>query len=147
MNLKIKELKGLNYAAYSPMEKVVYLTNFETRKGLIGALLHELGHYLDHQISFGGNVKKLPMKDYDKCYNTVNNKLTRKEQKRILDFERTAWINGANLAMILQIPIGTWFEEEMADALNSYKSRFKEIAHTNKRMKKSRKNGILKRKK
>lgn len=119
------ELCGVTIRYHTPdwsdgwyYSRIVSLANDLEQKEEIAVLLHELGHFIDHQ----ANPKFYASKRLEGAYVKFNASLplTRHQKALILVSERRAWKKGMGLAKQLRIPLGKYFYTEMRLGLDSY---------------------------
>lgn len=116
LNIKVEWREEEENGAYIPTRRAIVLDPDMTDSETIAVFLHELGHATE----FAAYTPKID-KFTDKAYSAK--RPTRRQQRRIMDCERTAWNYGRVIAKKLRIRLGKWYDEHERDALNSYKTK------------------------
>ena len=116
--LKIKyvcnaKIESSCFISYTRTIKIEYdLDNQEH----IAQFLHELGHGIsDLRISRAYNLQLCH--DYFAHY---NDRATKRQHKRVYNWEKEAWKVGRRLGVALNIPLGKWFNSLEKISLASY---------------------------
>lgn len=84
----------------------------------ISALLHELGHAMDDDLTNFKSMFKLN-RAYDAIYSPG---YTQHQLELVLACEKRAWKYGKIIAKMLKIPLGKWYTSFARESLQSYRS-------------------------
>jgi len=86
---------------------------------LVSTILHELGHVVDDL----ANRSDREWRKLDKAYSKVyKNKASTKQLRLVLKHERRAWTFGREIARLLKIKLGKWYDRDEKDSIADYKS-------------------------
>jgi hypothetical protein len=116
MKIKIK-VSTDEGGAYIPSMRLIVLDSDNSKADMLAALLHELGHFIDHTI-----IKTRYTSELERAYKKVyTSKSTLRQKQLVLDCEKAAWQVGKNLAKQLDIPLGKWFYKVKRYCIHEYR--------------------------
>lgn len=114
--LKIK-IKHNEEDFWAPDVKTIFINFNAPKKRIVSVLLHELGHALDHSI-----ITKKQLETTKDAYYSLFYRGVRKEHMChiVLESEVRAWCYGEEIAKVLDLKLGAWFNKEKKSALKAY---------------------------
>ena len=103
---------------YYPHNKTIAYSEELSESEIISCLLHEIGHLLDDYT----NKDKYSHIHFVQGIDNIQavKRLTKRQKKKVVDTEVSAWKNAEALAKILKIPLGKWYYKDKKEALKSY---------------------------
>lgn len=115
INIKIEYREYPNDGAYYPTRKVIKLDDSMSDSEEIATFLHELGHCMDETFN------DTPQSLQNAYINIYENKATELQKEMVVECEKRAWKNGREIAKLIHIRLGAWYDECEKRSINTYR--------------------------